>query len=77
MLHIYNTTEKNVIIGASLLMEDLINYCRCTSITVNRLGGHLATDTAIGSFNREFERLYRTKESVAHKREGAAYACVR
>ena len=34
-------------------------------------------DTAIGSFNREFVRLYRAKESVAHKREGAAYACVR
>jgi hypothetical protein len=33
--------------------------------------------TAIGSFNREFVRLYRAKESVAHKREGAAYACVR
>jgi len=33
--------------------------------------------TAIGSFNREFKRLYRAKESVAHKREGAAYACLR
>jgi len=33
--------------------------------------------TAIGSFNREFVRLYRAKESVSHKREGAAYACVR